>query len=434
MEQDSWRSITVRGLTYAGEHAVRLLLTAIVGIIVARYLGPEGLGLLSYAQSVFGLLMPIVLLGLPAILVREFSTGADWRPILASALVIQVPVALLVAVCSFLIVAGSRDFETQATLTAMALIPLPLLTTSQSIRSYLEATGRSKAILVAGISGGLVASAVKIAAVLAGADVWVFAAAATIEIAVVAAGLLLGLPARIRLGSLRRHVRLTVVRDLTRESWPLLLSALAVTIYMRVDVVMLGLIAGDEETGIYAAAARLSEVWYFLPVAAVAALRPTLSRLHARGADSEYSRVLQRFMVGAAAVSYLAVAGVLLLGPRLVFLLYGVEYEPSAVVLQLHILAAPFVFLGVAAGPWFIDRRMSRVVLNRSAAGATINVALNLALIPTMGARGAAIATLVSYALSGVAMNGLSSTSRPIVVKQLRGLLLLGAKLSRRDR
>lgn len=424
MEQDSWRLVALRGLSYAGEHAVRLSLTAVLGIFVARYLGPEGLGLLSFAQSVFGLLMPVVLLGFPAVLVREFSTGPDWRPTLASALAAQAPIAVLVAVVGFVIVGVSRGFETQAVLTALAMTPLPLLTANRSVRSLLEATGRSHVILFAGITAGLIASTVKILAIVAAADVWVFALAGTIEVGIVTCGLIVGIPVRPRIHSLTRYVRLSVIKDLIGESWPLLLSALAVTIYMRVDVVMLGLLASDQETGIYTAAANLSEVWYFLPMAAVAALRPLLSRLHAQGAEGHYEWVLQRFMAGTAAVCYIAVVAILAAGPTVIAVLYGAEYEPATGVLQLHILAAPFVFLGVAAGPWFIDNRLSRFVLVRAGIGAVTNVFLNVLLIPAFGARGAAVATLISYA-SGVGLNGLSSGGRRVFWFQLRALVLI---------
>ncbi len=187
---------------------------------------------------------------------------------------------------------------------------------------------------------------------------------------------------------------------------------------------MLGLITDDAETGIYTAAARLSEVWYFLPMAAVAALRPYLSRLHAEGDEKRYSLVMQRFMTAASATAFLAVIAVLLFGKMLVLLLYGADFASAAPVLQIHILAAPFVFLMVAAGPWFVDRLQTRSMLVRHSTGAVANVALNLLLVPMMGGTGAAIATLASYALAGFIMNGVLPSGRIVFGMQTRALLL----------
>ena len=192
------------------------------------------------------------------------------------------------------------------------------------------------------------------------------------------------------------------------------------TIYMRADVVMLGLMSGDSTAGIYAAAARFSEVWYFLPMSALAAIRPRLARLFAQRDLARYQAVTQQFMTTAFAVSIAAVTVTLLLGNRLILLSYGPLFSDAGMVLEIHVLAAPFVFLGVAASQWFIDRGLTKELLIRTAVGAGSNIAINLALIPTYGAIGAAIATLISYALSSMLLNAVSKTTRPVFVMQLR--------------
>ena len=411
-----WRPRGVIGevVGYASERIVRLVLTAVVGVIVARYLGPSGLGLLSFAAGVFGLLAPLTLLGLPQILVREFSTQDDWRPTLATALLAQIPVAAAASMIGFLVVALSRGFERDAVLLAMVMAPMPFLATNQSVRSYFEAMGQVRRIVVVGLTAGVIGSAWKLGGVVAEASVWVFGAAATIESAVIGFGLLGGLPARRRLAGLRRHFRRNVAQKLLAESWPLLLSAIAVTIYMRSDLLMLGLIAGDHETGIYTAAARLSEVWYFIPIAAAAAVRPRLARMYAAGNLNRYLASTQQFMTALFALALLALVFVMLAANQIIGLLYGSEFLPASRVLVIHVFAAPFVFLGVAGGQWFIDRNMSRVVMIRSTVGAVLNVILNLALIPSQGAMGASIATLTAYAVAGVLLNGVSRQTRPL--------------------
>jgi polysaccharide transporter, PST family len=334
------------------------------------------------------------------------------------------PVAAAIAAIAFVTVSGSRGFEPQAVLTAMVMMPLPFLAMEQTLRSYHEASGSTRTIVSAGISAALIASIFKLTAILAGAQVWVFALAGTIEGLLTASLLIRAIPGRTSAAALRNHVSAHVVRSLTRESWPLLLAGIAVTVYMRVDIVMLGLLAGDQETGIYAAAARLSEVWYFLPVAGMAALRPVLARLMAAGHNSDYNQVLQRFMTGATAVSIVAVLVVSLGAPTIITLLYGDAFSAGTSVLRWHILATPFVFLGVASSPWFIDRGLTRQVLLRSSVGAVINVSLNAILIPPLGGQGAAIATLVSYATSAVLINGVLPAGREVFRMQMRALML----------
>jgi polysaccharide transporter, PST family len=422
---DDWRSIVVRGLSYAGEHSVRLVLTAIAGILVARYLGPEGLGLLSFTHAVYGMLAPVVLLGLPAILVREFSTRLDWHGTLASAVTMQVPLGLLLGAVGFLSVIYSRDFEPSVVLLAAAMAPLPLLATSETLRSLLEATGRSRVIALTGIAAAVVSTIIKLLAIRLNAELWVFGAAATVEATIITLCFGAAIPSRSgKLRAVLRHARASAARGLVSESWPLLASSIAVIVYMRVDVVMLSWIVGDQETGLYAAAARLSEVWYFLPVAAVAALRPVLAGLYASGRLADYADALQRGLTVAVVAAYCTILAILVAGPSLIVLLYGPPYAPAARILQIHLLAAPFVFLGVITGPWFVDRGLTRYVLLRHTTGAIINVCLNAALVPRLGGQGAAWATFVSYAAAFVLLNAAQRGSRPVFRVQLAALLL----------
>lgn len=400
-----------------------LVLTAVVGVFVARYLGPSGVGLLSYAASVFGLLAPLTLLGMQSVLVREFSTRSEWRTILTSALASQVPLAALASVAGFLLIAGTRSFDREAVLLALVMLPTPLLGLSQSLRAYLEATGRVRQIVVTGIVSAAVASALRITGLLAGAPVWVFGAFGTAQAVVVLVGLAAAIPGRKRIASARRHVNTDMARRLVLESWPLLVATVAVTVYMQADIIMLGVMSGDEEAGIYTSAARLSEIWYLIPMAALAAVRPRLSRLFVSGDLPRYQRLTQHFMTAAAGVSLLAVGAVLLLADVIIRVLYGSAFQPAGPVLRLHILAAPFVFLGVASSQWFIDRGMTRDLMVRTVIGAAVNVALNLVLIPRQGALGAAVATLIAYALSSVLLNVLWRETRPLFRMQMFGLV-----------
>jgi polysaccharide transporter, PST family len=399
---------------YTTERAVRLLLSAVVGVLVARYLGPTGLGLLNYATALFGLLGPVVLLGMEPILVRELSTADDRRSLLASALVRQTPVAVIASIVGPAILVASRGTSHEVVTVAAAMVPVPYLAMGGTIRSYLEATGQVRRIVITGLLAAAVTALVKLAAILLRAPLWVFAFAATVEAAVIALGLAGGVPGRKRLARVRRAARTHISRQLVAEAWPLLLAGVAVTVYMSADVVMLGLLTDDRETGIYVAAARLSEVWYFLPMSALAAVRPRLANLFAKGEMVRYRTWIQRYATSAFVASIAAVLLIQVYGEWLIAVLYGPRFLEAADVLRIHILAAPFVFLGVAGSQWFIDHRMTSWVMRRSIIGAVVNVVLNLILVPPYGAMGAAVATLIAYALSGVLLNGLTRQGRDI--------------------
>ena len=230
-----WQRLIFRQVTgYVSESVLRLLISALVGIFVARYLGPDGLGLLSYAGSIFALLSPLAMLGMRSVLVREFSTGDNWQVISISALGRQLPVALVTSILGLVIIATTRNFDHDALLIGLALSPLPFLATGDNLRALYEASeGRVRIIVTTGIVATAFASLAKTDSCPSGRTNWAFAAATTLEAALVVVGYLVGYRGRNRSDDKVRHFDSTVARNLLRESWPLLIAGMAVMIYMR---------------------------------------------------------------------------------------------------------------------------------------------------------------------------------------------------------
>ncbi|MCI0663328.1 MAG: flippase, partial [Acidobacteria bacterium] len=185
-------------------------------------------------------------------------------------------------------------------------------------------------------------------------------------------------------------------RVLLKESWPLILAGLSVVLYMKIDVVMLGKMSGDREVGLYSAASRLSEAFYFLPMIIVSSLTPMLLRARASGAE-HYRASLLKLYVLMVRLSLAIAVPFLILAPMLVEILYGSQYSESAAILQVHVWASVAVFLGVASSQYLVAEGKQKLSLYRTLVGLVINVGMNLVLIPEYGAMGAAIATLISY-------------------------------------
>ena len=111
-------------------------------------------------------------------------------------------------------------------------------------------------------------------------------------------------------------------------------------------------------------------------------------------------------------------------GPWLIALAYGPEFAAAGPVLALHVWSGVFVFLGVARGQFLVNERLTRFYLGATLAGAALNIALNLWLIPVHGAWGAALATVVSQAVAAWASSFCSPAVRANGVMQTRALLL----------
>ena len=172
-----------------------------------------------------------------------------------------------------------------------------------------------------------------------------------------------------------------------------------VTIYMKIDQIMLGNMAGVKEVGIYAAAVRFSEIWYFVPTAICSSVFPAIIRAKQRS-EKEYENRLQQLYDLMAWISLLIAIFMTFLSKPLMSHLLGEQYLESGKILALHIWAGPFVFLGVSRSQWLTIENLTQFSFVTTALGTISNVALNLLLIPNYGGSGAAIATVISYAIA----------------------------------
>jgi PST family polysaccharide transporter len=210
-------------------------------------------------------------------------------------------------------------------------------------------------------------------------------------------------------------------KTLLADSWSLIISAIAITLYMRIDQIMLGQMIGDEAVGVYSAAVRISEVWYFIPMAIVASVFPALLEAKKRS-EAEYNARFQRLYDVMVIISMAFALPMTFLAAPIVGLLYGASYRESGPVLALHIWASIFVFLGVASGKWFIAENRQILLMQRTLLGALVNVCLNLWLIPSYGVTVAAAATVFSYAVAAFFADLFARETRQIFVMKARSL------------
>jgi O-antigen/teichoic acid export membrane protein len=192
---------------------------------------------------------------------------------------------------------------------------------------------------------------------------------------------------------------------------------------MKIDEVMLRLLAGPAAVGIYAAATRLTEIWYFVPVALASSLLPALLRAQAAGGAAYRGRMQQYYDVSAGAAYALSVP-MALAAPWIVRAAYGEAFAAAGPIVAVHIWSSVFVFVGVARGQWLVNERLQIFYLVATLAGAAVNIALNFVLIPRWAGLGAAVATVVSQALAAWLSSFCLAATREAGRMQTRALLV----------
>ena len=184
---------------------------------------------------------------------------------------------------------------------------------------------------------------------------------------------------------------------------------------MRIDQVMIKEIMDTGAVGNYAVAVRLSEVWYFIPMAITSSLFPAIIDAKKISEKLYYERLQKLY----ALMTWLAIGIALpitFLADDIIRLLFGMQYQDAAGVLVIYVWAGVFVFLGVASSQYLIVENYTRISFFRTAIGAIVNVGLNIILIPKYGINGAAMATLISYFLSTFFICFIPKTSKQAVL------------------
>jgi O-antigen/teichoic acid export membrane protein len=404
------------------EHVVALGFSWVVSIVVANYLGVSAFGQLVYTIALVGLFGTLATAGLSGLVVRDLVTNPKHRhEILGTVFVIR----FVAGVVSSAALVGSTYVlgtgPSNHVLIAIVAGGLCFRAT-EVVQFWFQSETRLRYVAIAGIGSTVFGGALRLALVVAGGSLvhfaWAFA------LGQVVSGLLLLGVYRFTVGPVRFWF-FSGSRAVTyiRQSWPLILSGVANTLNLRVDQVLLGAMLGSTAVGTYAVAARLSEVWYFVPVALVGAVFPSMIRAKERGEDHYRQRL--RMLYGLFAWGAIGVAAVVTLaaGP-VINGLYDSGFSGAAGVLVIHVWTAPFLFMGVIFSRWLIIEGMLISSLIRHGFGASLNIALNLVLIPAHGPKGAAVATLISYAAATYGACFLTRRTWSAGVDMTMGLLL----------
>lgn len=392
---------------------LRIGVGLLVGVWVARYLGPEQFGLLSFALAFTGLFGAIATLGLQGIVVRDIVRDpANARLTLGTAAVLQLVSGLLSFLLILTAIAWFRPDDVLARSIVAILGAMMLFKASDIALYWFESQVQSKYIVWVQNAVFLLFAVVKLSLILQQASLTAFVWAMFAEAALVAAILLIVLG---YLGPKLSQLQASLVRarTLIKDSWPLILSAMAVSIYMKIDQIMLGEMIGDEAVGIYSAAVRVSEAWYFIPMAIVASVFPAI--LEAKNHDEEqYYGRLQNLYDLMALISVSVALPMTFLATPLVRLLFGSAFEEAGMVLAIHIWGSVFIFLGVASSKWFLVENLTKLNMIRTICGAAINVILNLVFIPLFSSAGAAGATVLSFIFSVYIIDALNPVTRKL--------------------
>ncbi|NYT11840.1 MAG: flippase [Methanomassiliicoccales archaeon] len=374
--------------------AITMALGFVFLVLLARYLGDVDFGKLGFAQSFTEFLVVFADIGLSTVTIRELARRKDQTPKFLSNIFM---IKLLLSIATFGLIALVINLlgYPQDTVMVVYIIGGSAIITSFSafLRSIFRAFERLEYEAALNIVKSIIVTSVGISILFAGYGL-IEVAYAYIIAAVIDFGLALIL---VTFKFSRPEFKLDpeFCKRIIYLALPFTVTILFGIIYLQIDIVMLSIMKGDAPAGWYKAATTLIYSLVFIPEVFGYAIFPVMSRLFISSKEL-LRRLLERsmkylFMIGLPiAILTVAVSG------EIIPFLYGEEYEPTIMILQILALYLPLRFMNHATGYTLssTDRQSRRAI--SAILAAVFNVCLNLILIPIYGANGAAMATVAT--------------------------------------
>lgn len=404
------------------DRILRMGASLFVGVWVARYLGVQQYGLFNYTLAFVSLFSPIFTLGLDDVVIRHIIRQSTNREeILGTTFWLK----LLGGTASVLFAVSTMFFLGEHETLKISLVAIlgmaGIFRATDTIDLWFQSQVQSKYSVIARNIAFLLNTVIKIVLILTKASLLAFAWVTLAEFAMSAIGLLIVYQVKGYSFWLWRW-SLSAAKTLLKESLPLIFSGFAIMIFMRIDQVMLGQMIGNSEVGIYSAAVRVSEIWYFIPGAIVSSVAPSIYAAKEKSESLYYQRIGQLLSL-MTCISLGIALPMTFLSEKIIIVMFGSGYAEAGPILSVHIWTSLFVFMGLATSPWFIAEGLNHVSLGKTLFGAILNIILNLFLIPKYGGLGAASATIISQAAATFICNAFDSRTQKIFKIQVRSLL-----------
>jgi len=372
-----------------------LIVSFFIGVWIARYLGPENYGILNYAVAFVGLFGFIASLGIDSILNRELIKTPEKRDVLlGTAFKLKVVggiAALALAVISILM--------SQTTLLIQFLVIIFsfnfILQAINVISIYFQSKVESKNNVKVSIISTLISSVLKVGVILLDKGViWIM----LVYILDFVWQWINFVYVYKRQGLKIRDWKFDndLAKKILKNSWPLILAQAAGYIYLKVDQVIIGLMLGNYEVGLYAVAVKVTEIWYFIPSIICSSLFPAI--INAKLTDVKvYKKRLSNLYVLMFILSLIIAITITFLAKPIMTILFGNSYLESVAILKIYIWSSVGLFLTVAVNQYLISENSVKTIFWFNFLSMIINIGLNIWLIPLIGLLGAAWATLISY-------------------------------------
>jgi O-antigen/teichoic acid export membrane protein len=380
---------------------IRLGTGLIISLLVARHLGPKQFGLFSFSMAFISIFSSFASLGLSNIVVRDLVLEPQLASeTLGTAGIMQLFGGLISYILCIIIVTYIRPNDSLVFMIVAILGSILLLKGGDFVKFWFESKIESKYTIRVETTVFFFFAIFKFVLIRYNATLLAFVWTTLAEAILVTLILLITME---RIGLTLANLKFSLIRAkfFLKESWLLILTSIATVLNMKIDQVMLGQMNGDQSVGIYSAAVRISEIWFFSIGIILSTIFPILTKMHSNNESKIHRQwvILLRYLV---LFSIVVIFFIVIFANNIIGVLFGQAYSESALILKIHAWSGINVAIGTVWSYWILLEGKMKIGLFAQIIAVSLNIILNLILIPYYGTSGAAYATLFSYSASAL--------------------------------
>ncbi len=389
-----FRSKTVRNASWLiGGRIVHVILSFVIGLLSARYLGPNNYGLINYAAAYGTFFTSFCTLGINSLIIKNFIDKPDEEgEAIGTTLVLRL-ISSFLSLITIVGIVRLVDGNEPVTLAVVALYCLSLIFhVFDTFNYWFQAKLLSKYYAIATLVSYLIASAYRVILLMTGKSVQWFAIGNSVDYCIVA--VLLFAFYKLNHGP-KLSFSIKKAKELLSVSCSYILSGLMVAIYGATDKLMLKQMLDEASVGYYSLASSISVMWVFVLSAIIDSMKATIMKYHNED-KAMYDKANRKLYAIIFYLSLLASLCIVIIAPLFIKIVYGEEYMPAITPLRIVVWYVAFSYLGVARDIWIICEKKQKYLKFLYFGSAVLNVVLNFIMIPTIGVSGAAMATVLT--------------------------------------
>lgn len=377
-----------------GEQVFQMLVSLIVGILTARYLGPDNYGSLNYTASFVTFFSSIATLGMDGVVIKKMIATPDKEGVYLGScmffrLISSVTSTVMIIGLIYVLNPNEPIKIVLALLQSLQLIFQSVYILDAWFQRYLK----SKYVSIGKMIACIVVALYKIYLLLSAKSVVWFALSNSLTYIVVSLFLYIFYKKE---NGQKLRLEVSKGKEVLSESYHFILSGLMTAIYSQMDKIMIGEMLSDTDVGLYTTATSICGMWIFIPIAIINSFRPSIMEIKRSGNEELYITRLEQLYSTIIWLCIMVSSVVFLFAPLGIQILYGDAYIGATDSLRIAIWSETFAMIGTARGIWILCENKNKYVKYYLAIGAVVNVVLNAIMIPIRGIEGAAFATLIT--------------------------------------